>query len=176
MFGNRFRAVAAACTIAVVLLAWVPAPAIAGPVGGRIEGLLLDIEGRPAEGYRVHLIDDAGNDRAQATADEDGIYTFREVPAGRYGMGIESPQGAVAPVSSPPVRVGSGELARRDVKLVEADSATTQAAVQGHYGLGLWWSGLSTGGKAGIGVAMGAVLYGIIVALDSDGESNASDF
>jgi hypothetical protein len=159
------------------LLLWAAAVPLAADTGpGRIEGLLLNVDGRPAAGYTVHLIDDEGADAAQATAGSDGIYSFGDVPAGSYAMGIETPDGALAPVTAPPVELGSRELARRDLKLVETNVATRDAALQANYGLGMWWAGLSTGGKVGVSVALAAILYGIITALDSDNETPATNF
>ena len=169
----RSRIVVAQLTIGSLMLCATAVPLAADTGPGRIEGLLLDVDGRPATGHTIHLIDHRGTDTAQATAGSDGVYSFPEVPAGSYAMGIETPDGVLAPVTAPPVELGSRELARRDLKLVETDVATRNAALQANYGLGLWWAGMSTGGKVGVSVALAAILYGIIAALDSDSEGEA---
>ena len=111
---SPFRNLAAVATV-LALLTWVASPALADADGARLEGLLLGVDGRPATDMRVHLIDDEGRDLAQVATSDDGLYSFKDLPAGEYSLGIENAEGQMAPVAAPPVRVGQGELARRDL-------------------------------------------------------------
>ena len=84
---------------------------------------------------------------------------------------LPTPAGKLAPVAGPPVRLGKGELARRDLKLVESDRETTDGAVQGNYGLRVWWASLSPPAKAWTVVALAVVTFISYEALtdESDG-------
>jgi hypothetical protein len=139
----------------------------------RLEGLIVGIDGKAAPGYTIHLIDDSGAVLRSSTTDENGVYSFVDLPAGSYGLGIETPEGTMAPVAVPPIEVGAGELARRDIKLLEADAATAARAATTNYAVGGWWAGLSGGAKAGVIIGIAAVGYGAYAAFDDD-EDEAS--
>lgn len=145
---NSLRSVACILQVTALLLWIIPAESLAGSPQGRLEGLVLDVAGRPASGHRVHLIDEQGRALGHSEVSEDGIYSFKELPAGDYSLGIESPDGTVAPVAAPAVRLQDRALARRDLKLVRADTAAVDQAAEGNYGFSLWWHGLSKAGKA----------------------------
>ena len=49
----------------VLLLGASLSPLGAAQIDTRLEGLVVGFDGRPAEGFRVHLIDESGNDRGQ---------------------------------------------------------------------------------------------------------------
>lgn len=149
------------------------APLHAAPAA-RIEGRLLGIDGLPASGMRLHLIDGAGRDVARSETDSAGVYTFRDLRPGEYGLGIEDPSGRVAPVAAPAVRVAGGELARRDLKLARADAATREAALGANYGMGIWWAGLSVAAKTWVVVAIVVAAGLTYAALDDDDEPTAS--
>jgi hypothetical protein len=170
---SPLRNLAAVATV-LALLTWVASPALAGADDARLEGLLLGVDGRPATEMRVHLIDDQGRDLAQVATSEDGLYSFKDLPAGEYSLGIENAEGQMAPVTAPPVRVGQGELARRDLKLMEADPAAVNAATGANYGLGTWWASLTTAAKAWTAVAVLAVVGITWAALDEDDASPGS--
>jgi hypothetical protein len=108
----------------------------------------MGLDGRAAAGHRIHLIAAGGEDLGRSAVGEDGCYSFARLDAGQYSLGVEMPDGTLAPVAAPPVRLGHDELARRDLKLVTSDADMTNAALQANYGLGQWWNGLSTPGKA----------------------------
>ena len=167
---SPFRNSAAAATI-FALLVWVASPALAGAEGARLEGLLLGVDGRPAAEMRVHLIDDQGRDLSQVATSDDGLYSFKDLPAGEYSLGIESAEGQMAPVAAPPVRLGQGELARRDLKLMESDPATVNAATGANYGMGTWWASLTPAAKAWTVVALVAVVAITWAAFDEDDAS-----
>ena len=118
---------------------------------------MLGVDGRPAAEMRVHLIDGQGRDVAQAATSEDGLYSFKDLPSGEYSLGIENAEGQMAPVAAPPVRLGQGELARRDLKLMQADPAAVNAATAANYGMGTWWASLTPAAKAWTVVAIVAV-------------------
>ena len=149
------QSVAARVTLAALVLALLPAPAWSDAPGARLEGLLLDTDGRAATGYRVHLIDSNGQDVAQAGTSPGGLYSFRDLPSGHYSLGIESPEGLMAPVAAPPVHLTRNALARRDVKLVQGTAEQQAAIGQQNYSIGLWLAGLTKLQKAG--VAFGAL-------------------
>ena len=142
--------------------------------GARLEGFLIDVDGRAAAGFRVHLIDSVGEDVAQATTSERGIYAFQALPAGAYSLGIENSEGQIARVVAPALRLGSDELARRDIKLMQTDNAAaddSDDATPG--GFGVYWAGLPPAVRAvsvvGVFVILGLTLSGL------DDESNATN-
>jgi hypothetical protein len=137
----------------------------------RLEGLLLDADGRAAEGYTVHLINADGKDLAQADASEQGLYSFQDLPAGEYSLGIENREGQFAPVAAPAVKLGESELARRDLKLLRADNETMNMAAGTNYGLGMWWSGLTPAAKTWTFVAITVVAGITWAAFDEDDPS-----
>ena len=167
----RSRSLLAAVTLVALVVGGIPASA----AGGRLEGLVVDLDGRPATDHRVHLIDTAGNAVADSRIDDEGRYSFRDLPAGAYGIGVESPDGHVAPVAAAPVELGAGQLARRDLRLVRADAETQADAAGSSYGMGLWWAGLSPAAKTWVIVAI-VVAAGITWAALDDDEEAASPF
>ncbi len=150
------RLLAARVMIVCLLLYVVPISTLAAGSGARLEGLVIDMDGRPAEASTVYLIDHDGQPQAQVGTDEDGMYSFRDVPAGEYGMGVQTTDGVVAPVSGPPLRLDDGQLVRRDLKLVEADAQMIQQTSGMNYAGG-WWSNMSGGEK--VGAAIGIVVF-----------------
>jgi len=171
------RGATATLTALAMILFLIPAPAMAGD-DARLEGLVIGVDGRPASGYQVHLIDGDGQAVGTATTGNDGVYSFRDMAAGDYAMGIENTEGQIAPTAGPEVHLGQGELARRDVKLMSADAQTRNAALGANYGVGMWWAGLSPAAKVWTVVAVVAVTAITIAAFDS-GSSNepaASDY
>jgi predicted alpha/beta hydrolase len=171
---NRNRPVVASLTILVLLLWIAPAPALSSGGSGRLEGMVLDTSGRAASGYAVHLIDAEGHSFARALASDEGIYSFKDLPAGEYALGIENRDGQFAPVSSPPVKVGKDQLARRDLKLVAADGATVNREAEANYGLGMWWSGLTPAAKTWTVVAI-VVIGGITWAAFDENNASPAD-
>ena len=164
------RSLTATLTLLTLAFACLPVSAGSSASGARLEGLLIAVDGRPAPGYKVHLIDERGEPAGQAVSDADGIYSFRGLSAGSYSLGIELPHGKIAPVAAPPVRLGGGELARRDVKLLEAGPEEAQAAGTANYGFGMWWAGLAPAAKAWTIVGMVAVAAVTVAALADDDE------
>ncbi len=116
------------------------------------------------------LIDTEGEAVDAATASERGLYSFTEVGPGRYGLGIEGPSGAVAPVAVPPVELGKGELARRDIRLMQTSQAQLDDALQANPELRLWWASRSKREKAAwiAGLVVGVALLWYL--LDDDDE------
>lgn len=165
------RSIAAPITILALVLMISPVSAMGPTSGATLEGLLVDVDGTPATGYRVHLIDETGTPTAQATAGEDGLYSFSGVPAGEYALGIENASGQLAPVAAPPLRLGESELARRDLKLLAADGPGTEGAMRGNYSLGSWWAGLNPAAKTWTVVAI-VVVVGVTVALLNDDDAS----
>ena len=161
----------ASCLALVSLLGagW-PAGAAAPPGLGRIEGYLLAIDGRAAAGHTVHLIDERGHDLAQSQTSTEGVYRLRDVPAGAYSLGVESPEGRVAPVAAPPLRLAAGALERRDIKLVEATGADRERVGLENRSFGTWWAGLSPGTKAGAVLGTFVILGLALASLDDDEE------
>ena len=173
------RSFAARVTILALLIYLLPLSALAADSGARLEGLIIDVDGRAAEGATVYLIREDGETEAQATASEGGVYSLTDVPSGEYAMGIQTAEGVVAPVAGPPVRLTGGQLARRDLKLVQADEATIDQALTPNYGFGSWFGSLSGLQKTGVivgFVAFAVLLYEIIDDDDDDDEPVASPF
>ena len=161
-------------TLLALVFAASPAQVLAATSMARIEGLLLDVNGDPATGFRVHLIDESGHGVAEAEVDADGLYSVKDLPAGSYALGIENPDGLVAPVAAPPVRVADGELARRDVKLMRGDAMQRDEIVAGNHGMGAWWAGLSTAAKVWTVVGIVLVIGITVAALDDEDDTSPS--
>jgi len=143
--------------------------------GAVLEGLVVAEDGRAASGYTIHLIADGGTGVAVAATDAGGLYSFRDLSAGSYALGVEHPQGGVAPVVGPPVRLAPGQLARRDLKLLSASNQQAQQAIQGNASLGTWWAGLTSAAKAWSVVAVVVVLGITFAALDDDEQPASAD-
>ncbi|NIP94810.1 MAG: carboxypeptidase regulatory-like domain-containing protein, partial [Akkermansiaceae bacterium] len=75
------RRTAAYLTIFALML-WVTPVATLANDGGRLEGLIVGVDGRAASGHTVHLINEQGEDAGQAVSDENGVYSFQGVPSG----------------------------------------------------------------------------------------------
>jgi hypothetical protein len=171
---RSWRSLTAGLALLTLVVSWPPASAGSTLPGARLEGLLLGVDGRPADGYAVHLIDDEGAAVGRAVTDADGVYTFDGLEDGRYSMGIEGLEGRMAPVAAPPVRLRLGQLVRRDVKMVEAGPEGAESAAGGNYGLGMWWAGLSTPAKAWTVVGLVAIAAITLAALTDDDDRPAS--
>ncbi len=144
--------------------------------GATLEGMLLDESGRPATGLEVVLFDGDGEAVAETAVNEEGIYGFSDLPAGTYALGVRDAAGTSEPVAAAAVEVGKGELVRRDLQKVSADSeAGRNASI--NYGLGTAWAGLSRTNQVWVvvGVLAGAALiYTIVEDDDDDDETTAS--
>ena len=165
MSKTQSRIVARLTLLALVLAL---APTSSEAAGARLEGYVLAVDGRAADGHRVHLIDDRGQDVAQVTTSDEGVYRFRDLPGGAYALGIESPEGRVAPVAAAPIRLGQDELARRDIKLVQADQDQRDTVGQENNSFGIFWAGLSPAAKAWSVIGVFVILGITIKALDDD--------
>jgi len=167
---SKHRTLAAHVALAALLLALTPAHA----GGARLEGYVVDVDGRGAPGFRVHLIDDTGQAVAAARTTAKGVYRFRDLPAGDYSLGVESPDGKLAPVAAPPTKLNDAELARRDIKLVEANQAERETVGIENHSFGVWWAGLTKPAKtwAVLGVV---VLVGLTYEALDDDEAAASN-
>ena len=165
-----------AVTILSIILLLAPVtPSLGAPQSDtRLEGRVLGFDGLPAIGYSVHLIDETGMDSARAEVDADGVYRMREVPAGRYDLALETPEGRYARVEASPLRVRPGYLVRRDLMLVERDPAQP-AGVAPSASFGAWWAGMDKPAKVWTVVAVVLVLGITAEALSSD-ETLASPY
>jgi hypothetical protein len=165
-----------ACTTVLALLLWIaPSPALASAGGARLEGLLIGVDGQPSSEMTVHLIDGQGNDVAQASLDDEGLYSFRDLPAGDYSLGIENADGQMAPVLAPAVSLSGDQLARRDLKMMQGDPNQMTPATGANYGLGTWWAGLSAAAKAWTIVAIVAVIGITAAAVSSEDDDEERD-
>jgi hypothetical protein len=142
----------------------------AGPTAARLEGLVLGIDGRPAEGHRVHLIDPQGVEVATAATDARGFYAFDGVGSGRYGMAVGDPDGELAPVTGPPVVLAEGQRARRDLELVTPDAPGRHGPAGVDPSVRSWWTGLSTPAKAWVVVASVVAAWFLYEALENDAQ------
>jgi len=154
------------------LLLWAVLPSLALAQSARLEGYLLNVDGRAAEGYRVHLIDDRGADVAQSSASAQGVYSFRELAAGSYSIGIEDIDGRMAPVAAPPVALENGGLVRRDIKLIASEDPRQAQVGQQNQSLGLFWAGLSPPAKAWSVIGVVIVLGVVIQSIDDESSSS----
>jgi len=168
---SRSRIALCATLALAVCGATMAPPAAAGSGGGRLEGLLVGVDGRAASGYTLHLIDGDGRDVGQSRTSDEGIYSFPELPSGDYALGVEAPDGRVALVDAAPVRVGRSSLARRDVRLTEANPADQNSVLTANPSLGLWWAGLSPTARAWSIVGMTILTVITISAFRRDDDS-----
>jgi hypothetical protein len=171
---NRYKTAFGYGLIFTLLVCFVPAASLAAPGGARLEGLLLDVDGRAADGYSVLLIDDHGQEADRSVASNEGLYSFDGLSQGSYSLAVEDLDGLKAPVVAPPVQLGSQQLARRDLKMVNSDPLATGQALKANYNLNTWWAGLSSTGKASAMVLLAVTVYGVFEALDS--QDSASEF
>jgi hypothetical protein len=150
-----------------------PVPAHAAPQRlGQLQGIVLGLDGRPAAGHRIHLIDAEGRDVAQATTAANGQYAFHELRAGDYSLGVETPAGEIAPVVAPPMRLDPGQLARRDIALSPASPTQPGPQQVANYGLGAWWAGLSTSARVWTVVGLVTVVGITWAAVDDDDDDD----
>jgi len=161
---SKHRTLAAHLALVALLVALTPAHA----GGARLEGYVVDVDGRGAPGFRVHLIDDTGQAVAAARTSAEGVYRFRDLPAGAYSLGVESPEGKVAPVAAPPTELTDAELARRDIKLVEANQAERETVGVENHSFGVWWAGLTKPAKTWTILGVVVFLGLTYEALDDD--------
>jgi len=159
--------------MALVALTFAATPARARS-GAVLEGRLMAVDGRAAEGFRLQLIDEHGEEIAGAPVDSEGQYAFADLSEGSYALGVVTPEGRRAPVASPAVRLAAGQRLRHDVKLVTATAEGQELAAGTNYGCGLWWASLSRASKAWV-LLSGLAIVGITVAaVGSDDDEPAS--
>jgi hypothetical protein len=164
-----------ATVLSILVLLVSTVPSLAGPgTDTRLEGRVLGLDGRPAAGYRVHLIDDAGDEAVLAAVDDEGAYRMHGVDAGRYSLALETPDGLFAAVDGPGVRVREGHLVQRDFKLLAQDPNAPGGPEYASTRFGTWWAGLDHGARAWTIVAIVVVAGVTYEALSSD-ESPASE-
>jgi hypothetical protein len=165
---------AIACWLLIPALCLTALPAVAGSPDGaaRLEGRVLGVDGFPASGYRIHLVGGAGADLGRSEVDEKGIYSFPGLAPGAYSLGVESPEGLVAPVASPPIQLGARELARRDIKLMEADAQAIDGMLAANPSLGAWWGERTLAAKIWTVVGIVAIAGVTSAALDDDDEDD----
>jgi hypothetical protein len=162
-------------TVVALLLLGVSPAIHATAAGARLEGLLLAGDGRPAKDFTVHLIGSDGEVLARSTTSDEGVYSFKELEPGEYGLGIESPDGMMAAVAAPPLRLGQGELSRRDLKLVEASQEDIDRALEENPSIGMAYAGWSRAGRIWFWIAIVVGLGIGIAALDDEDDSTQSN-
>ena len=143
--------------------------------GATLEGRLLDEAGKPATELEVVLFDADGEPVAEAAADQEGIYGFSDLTPGTYALAVRDASGEASPVAAQPVTLARGELARRDLQQVSADSAPgVNARINAN--LGQRWAGLSNANKVWVvvGILAGVALIYSVVDDDDDDETAAS--
>jgi len=148
-------------------------PDASAATGGTIEGRLLDVDSRPAAGHLLLLLDPNGVARSRAWTDGQGWFTATGVPCGSYALAVRLPDGTLAPLAGPPLRLVDGARQRCDLKLLRADPAAIDRSPAVRYGFGDWWSGLPGGMKAVFVVGVVAAVAIGVSAFDS-GEKPAS--
>ena len=74
------KTLTAGLALLALVVSWMPAFAGSNVPGARLEGLLVGVDGRPAGGYAVHLIDAQGADIGRSVVTEDGIGREVAVP------------------------------------------------------------------------------------------------
>jgi hypothetical protein len=165
--GPTVRAITSTLLTAAIVVWMLPVSASPGAMG-RLEGQVLGIDGRPASGWQVHLVGGSGRATAQAEVDGAGLYSFRDVEPGDYSLGVVSPTGDAAIVAAPPVRLGAGELARRDIKMSESDPRTVNGVLAANPSLGAWWGERTLAAKIWTIIGIVAVVGVTAAAVDDE--------
>jgi outer membrane receptor protein involved in Fe transport len=70
--------------LALSIVMIIPVASQAAPPAGVVAGVVKDADGRPVAGARLRVQTTAGGVVATTTADNEGQFTFREVPPGTY--------------------------------------------------------------------------------------------
>lgn len=141
---QSLRSSLALATVAGLLIVTSQFHVVAAGPGARLEGILLGVDGRPAAGHRVHLIGGAGEALGASTTSDDGLYSFRDLEAGDFALMIEGPTGQMGALAGPPLRLNDNELARRDLKLLEAAPDQIDGTLNANYGLKARYASMST--------------------------------
>jgi len=149
---------------------------VAASAGARLEGVLVGVDGRPAADHRVTLVDGGGAEVGTTRTDDDGVYSFRGLAEGDYGVMVEGPSGELGGSPGESLRLGGDQLARHDMRLMEAD-AETAAMLQANYGVKQNYAGMTIAEKTWLWVVVGVVGgLTMFLVLDDDDERRASDF
>ncbi|HEX5042970.1 MAG TPA: carboxypeptidase-like regulatory domain-containing protein [Candidatus Polarisedimenticolaceae bacterium] len=168
---TRSRSLAALLALALLLGAPSSGLVAAAASGGRVHGVLLDADGRPAAGYALLLLDAEGLEVARGAASSTGHYSVAHVPRGTFTLVVEGPDGSRAAVAAAPLAV-RGAAYRLNLRLVEQGDEDTAVPTTS----GSWWGNLPTTGKVWA-VAGGLAMTAFVVAvIDDDGETPASPF
>ena len=85
-------------------------------------------------------------------------------------MGLENRSGEIAAVVASPIQLGTNQLARRDIKLLESDADTVNGVLAANTGLGKWWGEATTVAKIWTVLGLVAVVGITASALDDDEE------
>jgi hypothetical protein len=92
---------------------------------GSIAGTVRDTRGAPLGGVRVTLVGQDDKVEREVTADENGVFTFPDLPAGTYRVKISVT--GLEPFTSAPVVIGAGE--KRELPVVALRIATRSTTV-----------------------------------------------
>lgn len=85
----------------LVLLVSLAAGSVVAQPGAALVGLLTTDEDRPVRQARVILVDPESGIRRETTTNEEGIYAFSRLPAGRYRL--EASKSGFAPLRFEPI-------------------------------------------------------------------------
>ena len=167
---SNLRRLTAATSVAAIFLCFPPPSLVAAAGGGRLEGRVLDPDGRPATAYAVLLVDTQGERVAEAATSGEGRYVFAEVLPGEYRLAVADREGRLAPVLGPPARLAPAASVRRDVKLVRNEGPARLAP--GAYGVrpDSWWARQTRNQKIFTLVAIGVGTAIIVALLANDNE------
>ena len=118
-----------ACTTLFALLLWIaPSPALAIRRRRQARGTVARCGWAPRRRDERPPHRRAGQRRGPGQRlDDDGLYSFKDLPPGDYSLGIENAYGQMAPVLAPAVSLADDQLARRDLKMMEGDPASMTA-------------------------------------------------
>jgi hypothetical protein len=166
------RGILAGVVAWALLLALAP-PLAAMPTGPG--GVVLGLDGAPARGHRVQLLDADGRVHATAETDERGRYRFGPVADERYRLAVVTPEGVAVPVlGGPQVNGTSRSLA--PVRLVAFDPTGLDPALVHAQKVAGWWRKMPTTGRVLVIVGVVAGVGLGVAALSGGGETPASQF
>jgi hypothetical protein len=156
-------------------------PALAQEDTAGFSGIVLDPEGKPAEGYQLVFRDDAGQEHVAPPSDDLGRYSIDLVPGSYQLVAAIAPDGSRMDVPSLPalpvewgarrldIRIGSAEPPAKGKATKKSESKSASKPVKTKAASGVPW--------VQIGAATGTVLILALAVWDTgDAEKTASPF
>jgi hypothetical protein len=144
------------------------APALAEEATGRLQGLVLDPDGEPSEGFRLVFVDDAGKEHVSGPSDELGRYALDILPGSYRLVAAVAPDDERLDVPDlPPIPVDASGR-RLDIRIAYPTKPTAVASAPSSAKSRTRWIQIGTAAAA-------TVLLILLLDGDTD-EKTASPF